>query len=183
MIQTVSNLNATLSLLTLGGQILIFVLVLLLLFKKESPIIRFFEKHALLCAFLVALGGTVISLFYSEVAGFDPCKLCWYQRIFMYPQVVLLGIALWEKDYSVAKYSLTLSLVGGMIAFYHYYGQMFNPSALPCEVIGLTPACSQRFFVEFGYITIPMMALTGFVLILVLMALVKKQGTENFPSE
>ncbi len=170
-----TNLNTIFSLLTIGAQILIIALLFSFFTKQENPLLRFFRKNALWTAFLVAIIATGLSLFYSEIVGFEPCKLCWYQRIFMYPQVVLLGIALWRKDNNIVDYSMALSLFGGAIAFYHYYGQMFNPSVLPCAVVGLTPACSQRFFVEFGYITIPMMALTTFAFLAVLMFIQKKQ--------
>ena len=178
-----TNLNTIFSLFTIGTQILIVILLISFFTKQENPLLRFFSKNALWIAFLVAIVATGLSLFYSEIAGFEPCKLCWYQRIFLYPQLVLFGVALWRKNDYVTDYSLILSLFGGAIALYHYYGQMLNPSVLPCAVVGLTPACSQRFFVEFGYITIPMMALTTFVLMAVLMIIRKKQVGETLKLE
>ncbi|KPC98964.1 Disulfide bond formation protein C [Geobacillus sp. BCO2] len=67
-----------------------------------------------------SLIATLGSLYFSEVLGFIPCDLCWFQRIFMYPQVIILGIAIVRKDAAAARYSFTLSLIGGGISLYHY---------------------------------------------------------------
>ncbi len=83
----------------------------------------------------------------------------------MYPQVVILGMALWRKDASVRIYSLVLSVAGAAIALYHYVGQLgFNPLGLDCLAVGYSTSCSKSFVLEFGYITIPVMALSAFVL-------------------
>ena len=109
----------------------------------------------------------LVSLTYADIIGFEPCKLCWVQRIFLYPQAIILGLALWKKTKDAGIYCLYLSVIGGLIALYHFYGQSFNPSALPaCDAVGGV-SCAVRFFVEFGYITIPMMSLTAFSLIIV----------------
>lgn len=114
--------------------------------------------------FLVAFLATAGSLLYSNIIGFPPCELCWVQRIFLYPQVIILGLALWKKTKDAAVYSLALSGLGALVAAFHYYGQMFNPDALSaCEAGGVS--CAQLFFVEFGYITIPLMSLTTFIVI------------------
>ena len=165
--------NKALSLLTLAGQIFIVAIIIFLIKykndKNSSAQMQFLAKHSIALSFFIALASTIGSLLYSEVMGFQPCVLCWYQRIFIYPQVTLLGLALWKKDRGVSLYSIALAIVSGSIGAYQYYGQMFNPSVLPCGVIGLTPACSQRFIVEFGYITIPMMSITASAMIIVLM--------------
>src|SRR6185369_1050871 len=92
--------------------------------------------------------------------------LCWYQRIVMYPQVIILGMAAWKKDYSIWLYSRVLSSIGLVIAIYQYYGQMFNEGALPCSTA--IDSCAKLYFVEFGYITIPMMALSIFAFLTIL---------------
>ena len=120
----------------------------------------------MLLAFIVAIISTVGSLFYSQIAGYAPCELCWYQRIFMYPQVVLLGIALWRKDRNIIDYSIALSLVGFFIALYQNYINYGGVSAY-CQILGMGVSCTKRYTYEFGYITIPMMALTAFVLVIV----------------
>lgn len=165
----VSTANLILSSLTVIGQIII-VLLVVSFFVRQTRVLEFFSKYAVLFSFIVALIATLGSLFYSEVAGYEPCKLCWFQRIFMYSQVILLGIALWKKGGSLAIYnSITLSIIGAVIAGYHYLLQIGVAPELPCSAVGYSAACSQRFILQFGYITIPMMALTAFVLILLFM--------------
>lgn len=174
MIQTITDL---LSILTIIAQIAVVGLVIVFIFsrvtKKPNVITEFIKDNALVLAFAVALSSMLGSLFYSEFAGYDPCVLCWYQRILMYPQVLILGIALWKKEASLELTSIIMSAIGVVVAAYHYLGQVAVISDLPCSAIGYSSSCSQRFFMEYGYITIPMMALSAFVLILTLL-LVKK---------
>jgi len=166
---SVSTVNLILSLLTIVGQVIIGALVILLLIRNEK-FVGFFGKNAVLFSFIVALIATFGSLFYSEVAGFEPCKLCWFQRIFMYPQTILLAIALWKKNGMLTVYnSLVLSIIGAAIAGYHYLLQIGVGPEIPCSAVGYSAACSQRFVMQFGYITIPMMAFTAFAIILLLM--------------
>ncbi len=133
---------------------------------KQNLIIRgFINTYALTFAFLVSFGATLGSLFYSAVIHFVPCELCWYQRIFLFPQVFLFAAALYKRDRGIFRYSLILSSIGGLIAAYHYIGQMFSSSLLPCDATGAA-SCAQRPFVEFGYVTIPMMGLTAFLLLI-----------------
>lgn len=142
--------------------------------KKAGETLNTIGVYSLGIAFLVALGGVITSLIYSNVIGFEPCELCWIQRIFLYPQVVILGLALWKKTRDASLYCLVLSSIGFIIAAYHYYGQMFNPGALPaCEALG-EASCAVLFFVQFGYITIPMMSLTAFGILIVCMLLAKR---------
>lgn len=163
----------TLAAMTLAAQIFIvfFGLVLLVNYfdKKNSVaknIIGFFSLNAVPFSFLVAVVATIGSLFLSEVAAFTPCKLCWYQRIFMYPQVVLLGIAAFINDNGIRKYVIPLVVIGLAIAIYHYALQM-SPLPLPCT--DEVASCAAKQAARFGYITIPMMAGTAFALILLLM--------------
>lgn len=160
----VSLIGQIFSFLTILGQGVIFLLLLSLVFRKKE-IVRFFSKRAILFLFAISLTATLGSLFYSEIAGFEPCKLCWFQRIFMYPQVVILALALWRRKSDVALYTLFLSGIGALIAGYHYLLQTGVVSDLPCSAVGYSVDCSQRFVMNFGYITLPMMALTAFLLI------------------
>lgn len=168
--ELISNVNFLLSVLTVAAQAVIVVLIILLIFQKEK-LGSFLKKYALSIAFAIALTATASSLFYSEIAKFEPCKLCWFQRIFMYPQTILLGIALWKKDYRIKIYSATLSVIGAIIAGYHYLLQLGIAPALPCSAVGYSVSCSQRFVLELGYLTIPLMAFTAFALMAVLMLL------------
>ena len=87
--------NKISAILTLLSQVFLAGAVILLFFPKtRNYILIFFGRHGMLLAFLVAVASLVLSLFYSDYIGYEPCKLCWYQRIFIYPQVIILGMAL-----------------------------------------------------------------------------------------
>ena len=181
MNQLVQFVNLILSTLTLLSDMVLAagVLVMLVLFipgrirsLMKSPPVRFLSKYAYHFALIVALTATLGSLFYSEIAGFAPCELCWYQRILMYPQTVILFLAILKKD-NVKDYLIALSTAGLVIASYHYYLQRGGTSILPCSTVGYSQSCSENFFMQFGYITIPVMASTAFLLIIVLMLLAK----------
>lgn len=117
---------------------------------------------------MVALVSTLGSLFFSEVMMLPPCLLCWYQRICMYPLVVIFLSGLIPLDRSVLKYSLPLAAIGWIIAFYHnlLYFKILPESAAPC-VQGIS--CTTVQIQWLGFITIPLLALTGFSLILILL--------------
>lgn len=131
-------------------------------------------KNALRLALIVALTATGGSLFYSDIAGFEPCKLCWIQRIFMYPLVVLFTLGMLKKDRDIADYGLALSIIGAPIALYHYYLQRGGNPFVPCSTVGYSVSCAKTFVMSYGYITIPMMALTAFILIIILLGMSKK---------
>lgn len=139
--------------------------------EKSKRMLGLVADYGVALAFCIAAAATGLSLFYSEILGFEPCMLCWVRRIFLFPQVIILGLALWKRDLLVSDYSLGLSIPGAVIAFYHYYGQMFNTSALPCKTAESISPCAQRFVLEFGYVTIPMMAFTTFMLLIALMCI------------
>ncbi len=123
--------------------------------------------NAVAMAFAVALVCTLGSLYLSEVAHYLPCKLCWYQRIVMYPLVPILLVALLRKDNRVAAYVLPLTIIGGLISTYHVLLERFPglEGAASCDPDN---PCSAILLVRFGYLTIPTMALSGFALVTVL---------------
>lgn len=108
------------------------------------------------------------SLYFSNVLNFPPCVLCWYQRIAMYPLVLLIPVAILRKDNLVSLYVLPLSLVGFLIGLYHnlLYYQILPESAAPCAA-GVS--CTTRFVEYFGFLTIPLMSLLGFIAVITLM--------------
>ena len=163
----VELVNLKLSILTVSAQVFIaFSVAYFIFFRKQYGFIqKYFEQNALFLSFIVALAATLGSLFYSEILGYEPCKLCWFQRIFMYPQVILLGMAFWKRDEEIIKYSLILSAIGVFLAGYHYLMQLGVVNS-PCPVVGYSVSCSKLFVMQFGYITIPLMSLTAFVLII-----------------
>jgi disulfide bond formation protein DsbB len=120
-------------------------------------------------AFLVALLATIGSLYFSEVARFEPCRLCWYQRIAMYPLVIVLGIGAWRRDASVAIYGQALALIGAIIAGYHLALEWIP--ALDTGACGTGPACTIVWFRTFGFISLPMLALAAFLMIITLLSL------------
>ncbi len=115
-------------------------------------------------AWFVSLIATLGSLYFSEIRGYIPCDLCWFQRIFMYPLVVILGIGTFHSDLSVKKYVLPLSLIGSIISFFHYLEQKVPGfgGIKPC-VSGVP--CSAEYINWFGFITIPFLALVAFTII------------------
>lgn len=151
--------------------------------KRLHHIVRKSADHAYLLGFVVSFGALVSSLFYSNVIGFDACELCWWQRVFIYPQAVLFAVAYYNEvknkfqDETVFVYSLILSLLGAGIALFQYYGQMFDPELLDA-CIALGSSCSKLYFVSFGYITIPMMSLTAY-LILILFYFFRRHHQKN----
>jgi disulfide bond formation protein DsbB len=121
---------------------------------------------ALPAAFVVALLATAGSLWFSEVAHFEPCRLCWFQRIAMYPLVVILGIAAWRRDAAVRRYVAPLAIIGAVIATYHYALEWFP--ALDTGSCSVSAPCTLVWFRELGFITLPYLALSAFLLILAL---------------
>lgn len=158
------------------AQVLIILYVIALVIRKKNPSSKFvavLSENGFILAFLASLAATCGSLFYSEILHYEPCKFCWFQRIFMYPQVILLGIAMWRKDYWMKFYSIVLSAVGGFIALNHYILQTTGTSVLPCSAVGYSQSCSKVFVMNLGYITIPFMAFTAFLLIILSLLLWK----------
>lgn len=155
-------------LLTIFGQILILLFIVYwLLFKKtENKLTQCVVENAIFFAFIVAVVATSGSLYYSEIAKFEPCELCWLQRIFMYPQVILLGTALWKKENHVITYSLALIAVGIFISLYHNFTYYTVQSTNFCSI---SAPCTTKFVTVFNYISIPSMALTAFVLVGILL--------------
>lgn len=121
---------------------------------------------ALWLAFLVALTATLGSLYLSEVAHFVPCKLCWYQRIAMYPLVPILAIAAWKRDVAVVRYAVPLAVIGAAISIYHYQLERF-PSQASVSCSADAP-CTVVWIWKFHFVSIPLMALSGFALIVAL---------------
>lgn len=141
----------------------------------------FVGNRAILFSFIVSATATLGSLFYSEVLNYAPCELCWYQRIFMYPQVLLFAVAMWENDRGILRYARILSLIGLPIAAFHYFIQIIKVNIISCDVVGYSAKCTETFSVHFGYITIPMMAVTAFAL-LILFQLASTRKEKNFPA-
>lgn len=164
--------SGIISVMVFIGQISTVVLIILLLrdyrARSRDALTTWIHKHGLTLAFLVAFGAVAASFVYSDIIGYLPCTLCWYQRAFFIPLVVVLGIAAWRKDRQIVPYAVALVSIGGLIALNHIWLQTMGGSLIPCAAGGVS--CDQRFVYEFGYITIPVMSLTGFAFVGALLA-------------
>lgn len=140
---------------------------------------RFALSNGLHMAWIVSVVATLGSLYFSEVMEYIPCKLCWIQRIFMYPLVIILGIAAVRRDYKITGYVLPMTILGGLVSLYHYLiekTEFFKSTDTFC---GTNP-CDIEYINWFGFVTIPFLALTAFVLITVACVLVQRANkTEN----
>ncbi|MGH2539939.1 MAG: disulfide oxidoreductase [Actinomycetota bacterium] len=164
-VQTMSTLFA---LLTVVADAAVLAIVVLALGSRVAPGLarardaawETVGPSALWLAFIVALTATLGSLYLSEVAHFIPCKLCWYQRIAMYPLVPILGIAAWTRDDRVWRYAIPLAAIGATIAIYHYQLERFpTQTSVSCSV---EAPCTVVWIWRFHFISIPFMALSGF---------------------
>ena len=129
--------------------------------------------YARILGFLLALFSMAGSLFYSEVAKYPPCVLCWWQRIFMYPQVLLIAMGIIKNDKKIADYTIAMSVIGFAVSLYQYYIQMGGGQLFQCDANGGV-SCTQHFPLEFGYVTLPMMGLTAFAGLIILMWISRK---------
>ena len=127
----------------------------------------------LFLSWLIALVSTLGALFLGEVMGLAPCVLCWYQRIAMFPLVIILALGLLPFDYRSVRYALPLAAAGWAVSLYHcllYWG-VVPQSLVPC---GQGPSCTDVKLELVGFISIPLLSLTAFSLIVVLLLIVKK---------
>lgn len=132
---------------------------------------------ALGLAWAIALFASLAVLFIGEVLGQTPCVLCWFQRAFMFPLAIVLGLGLWWQDRRVGRYGIALSFGGGAIALWHLglYVGLIPERTQPCTATG--PSCTDEGQLFLGA-PIPLMALVAFTLIAVLSALSLKEIQE-----
>ena len=132
-----------------------------------------YQKYFLSIVFGVSLLASLGSLYFSEILGWAPCVLCWYQRVFMYSIVIVSALAIIFKDAKAYRYIITLAVIGGLISLYHnllYWG-LIPESAGPCQN-GVS--CTAKYLELYGFITIPFLCLLAFILITVIMIIDKK---------
>ena len=182
---TSSTVTAFLGLLTLPVILVIAAAVVIGVGARVSPplsdvrawLVREFGANAVIVAWVVSLVATSGSLYFSEGAGFVPCELCWYQRVAMYPLVVVLGVAAFRNSRLVRWYAVPLAGVGALVALYHYALQ--RVPALDAGTCAPEAPCTLTWINEFGFISIPFMALTAFGAILVLLLVFHRQPLES----
>lgn len=121
-----------------------------------------FKPLLLPLALAVATVATAGSIYYSEVAGYPPCELCWYQRIGMYPLVPVLAVGLWRRGRAAGWYALPPAVVGLGVSVYHYQLQLSGGQSSSCDP---SAPCSFQWVDALGFASIPFMAGCGFVAI------------------
>ncbi len=131
--------------------------------------------YLVLAQVIVAIAG---SLYFSDIKGFEPCILCWYQRIFMYSLLPITIIALLKKEQKIYQYTMPVALIGMSISIYHnllYTGIIKNEGFCSSGI-----SCTSKFIEYFGFVTIPFLSLLGFVVIIFLSLIsrnyIKKQN-------
>ncbi len=161
----VNLISELLPLVVLISNVLGAVLLVALLTKHSfgRGIVHWVGRHALTLGLLVALVAVSGSLFYSNVKGYTPCILCWWQRMAVYPLLVLFVVALWKKDRRVFRYVLPLSVIGLIISIYHSYVQWGGSPLIPCDA---TATCNKLYVFTYGYITIPTMVVSATILMI-----------------
>lgn len=166
-------IDSAAGLLTLVAAATVACVAVLLVRRRVPAWLR--DEVALPLAAGIALTSTAGSLWMSEIAGYVPCALCWYQRIAMYPLTIIAGVAAWRRDATAWMTIVPITAIGAAISIYHLVIERVPGLAGPCD-----PAapCTIRWVEEFGFLTLPGMALTGFVAI-ALLALAARDTTNH----
>lgn len=121
-------------------------------------------ENGLLAIWVVSLVATLGSLYFSEIRQYTPCEMCWYQRILMYPIVIMTTVAYIQKNARIAVTTAVFACIGGSISLYHYSIQKLDFLQSTAPACGLVP-CTGQYINWLGFITIPFLALTAFVII------------------
>lgn len=182
-VETANLFFAFLSLIAGAGALFIAVGVVV---SRRSPhgaiaaAINDLRPLALWLAFVVAAVCTGGSLYYSEVAHYTPCILCWYQRAAMYPLAPLLGVAAILGWFKVKLIAIPVAVVGACISIYHYQLELFPEQSTVCSV---DVPCTERWFEVFGFVSLAFMALTGFAAIIALLSIARPRDDLDLDSE
>ncbi len=134
---------------------------------------KFTRRFGLFMAWLIAMAATFGSLYYSEIQKLDPCNLCWYQRICVYPLAIILGIAAYRGDRKIALYGVPLAAVGLGLSLYQILEQHI-PALAVINLCGSGPDCGIDHLHYFGFLTMPMMSAAAFTAILFFLIRSKK---------
>ncbi len=136
---------------------------------------NFIKKYALYIAWAQALIATGGSLFFSEILKYPPCVLCWYQRIAIYPMVILFGVAIHRKSKDVYYYAMPILSIGFLISIYHnlLYFKIIPENLAPC-IAGVS--CTTKFIEYFGFVTIPFLSLISFIIMISCLIIYKKNN-------
>ena len=146
-------------------------LVVARLVPAGAQLIDVIRPARLWLAWLVAAVATAGSLYFSEIAHFAPCKLCWYQRIGMYALALLLLIAALRRDAAIRYYAVPVAIVGFLLSSYHYLIEWYPSLEGATGSCDITVSCTAPWFRQFGFISLSLMALCGFAAIISLLTL------------
>lgn len=152
------------------------VAAIVMLVTRRIP--EWARDAALPMAAAIATVTTLGSLYYSEIAGYPPCTLCWYQRIAIYPQVVVLGVAAWRRDTMVWRTSVPLAVIGAAISVWHIVIERNPALAGPCDP---SNPCTIKWVEEFGFLTVPTMALVAGLSFIALTLMARDPAGEPAP--
>ncbi len=165
-----ANATPIIGFLTLLSNIIFVVVLVVILIHAETKakLHTFVHKYILELLFWGVLSAVVGSLIYSDIVGFPPCDLCWWQRIFMYPQAIVLLVAMKKKDKTIIDYLVPLSVLGAIVSLYQSFVQwgFFIGGGPGCVSLG--GECAKVYFTAYSYITIPFMSFTVFSYIIAL---------------
>lgn len=164
-VRTVELFTSLLALIALLGGVSYALLGLVI--SPRSSVVAEIRRLALWLAWLVAAGATAGSLYFSEIADYVPCRLCWFQRICMYPLAGILLVAALRKDRNIRWYALPMLVAGVCLSSYHYLIE-WKPS-LGDGACGIGPSCTDVWFRRMGFVTLAFMALSGFIAIAALL--------------
>lgn len=178
-----TDIVSTLVLLTIPLVLLLIIFRYSYVLPYTDQVRKKLDEYAMPIAFLVSLFATFGALTYSNLYAFAVCDFCWYQRIAIYPMILLLGIAVMKADTHIKPYVITLATAGLFVSVYHWvihmigvYGSKATAEGLvPCSAEGILPSCSQTEILEYGFITIPFMAIVTLSLVITLMLFVKNK--------
>ena len=177
-IELIQQYNFVLALLGIGA-----ILLSVVLFYDSSRtryLTTIMKRYGLLIAFLVTTLSAVLTLIYSEIFGFIPCGLCWFERIMLYPQVLILGTALYIKDRTMPYNGIVLSVFGFLISLYHHYIQMGGSAFVRCPTAGSGADCAKRFFFEFNFMTFPLLSAILFAFLIILYLSILRAKPNSF---
>jgi len=174
-VESVQLFTSLLAVLAIVGSLALLVLRLVAVRSVSARQLGAqFASAQLPLAWAVATGAMLGSLYFSEIANYEPCRYCWFQRIAMYPLALLLLIAMVRRDRHIAWYAVPIAAIGAAFSLRHRYLEL-NPSYGPGGCSADVP-CSAVWFERLGFVTLSVMALFGFLSIIILL-------TVRFPSE
>lgn len=157
----------------LGNVLLVLWLAVYLLDRSRyQRIMRWLSARAIGLGLVITAGTTIGSLVFFAVSEIPACILCWIQRIFMYPLVFLFGLAFLRKERVILPYALMVTIIGGAISLYHWTKNMlalYADLTIACPVVPGLPSCETISVLEYGYVTLPMVALNVFIIVSVIL--------------